>query len=219
MGFGKELSCKYISRSFECTDFSDVKVGGQLEKRMGLDSLESYRLKRPSGWKDHAMPRHISGKIFQLFVRLFREGFWQVNIARITNVTQGAISKILKRARQTGSPKQRPLDHHQRISIPREDRYLLRMMFVNRFLPSPKFWVGLKHHTGRRLSVYTITECLLAVGYHSHRPAWRPRLTSSALPSVGKTSSCLEHTPLAALYLHWRIKIQVTSYRWTSSDA
>ena len=75
----------------------------------------------------------------QLIVRFSCEGHRQIDIAQITGVTQGAISKILKRVRQTGSPNQRPLGHRQSISTPREDRYLLRMMRANRILPIPRF--------------------------------------------------------------------------------
>ena len=47
--FGNELCCEYISRSFEWVDSLKVNVVGQLKGRSGLDSLESHRLKRPSG--------------------------------------------------------------------------------------------------------------------------------------------------------------------------
>ena len=47
--------------------------------------------------KVQTMPWHISGEILQLIVRLSRKGRRQVNIAWITDVTQGAISKICSR--------------------------------------------------------------------------------------------------------------------------
>ena len=62
------------------------------------------------------MPRHISGEILQLIVRVSREARRHIGIAWITGVTQGAISKFLKRMRQTGAPNQRPIGHRQRIS-------------------------------------------------------------------------------------------------------
>ena len=117
------------------------------------------------------MPRHISGEILHIIVRLPNGRHRQVDIAVITGVIQGAISMILKRARQTGSPNQRPLGHHQMICTPRKDQYWLEMMRTKRFLSSPRLTTQIIRHTGRRLSVHTITQCLLAAEYHSCRPA------------------------------------------------
>ena len=61
--------------------------------------------------------------------------------------------------------------------MPREDRYLLRMMRFNRFLSSPRLRAELIRRTGRRMSVRTITRRLLEAGYHSRRPTRSPRLT------------------------------------------
>ena len=67
--------------------------------------------------------------------------------------------------------------HRQRISTPREDRFLLRMMHANRVLSSNRLKAQLIRHTGRRLSVRTITRGLLALGYQSCWLARCPRLT------------------------------------------
>ena len=73
---------------------------------MAKASLESHPLKWSSGrnCKVKRTPRHIKGEILQPIVRLSRERRWQVDIARIAGVTQGAIKTILKRVRQSGSP-------------------------------------------------------------------------------------------------------------------
>ena len=46
MNFGNELPCEYISCSFEWADSLEVRVVGQLKRRI---SLESHRLKRSCG--------------------------------------------------------------------------------------------------------------------------------------------------------------------------
>ena len=122
--------------------------------------------------KFQTMPRHISGEILQHILRLSREGCWQVDIAWITGVMQNVVPKILKRAHQTWSPNQMPQGHHQRISTPRKDRYLPRMMRANMFLSSPR----LRGQQIIELSVCTITRRLLAMGYHSRWLARCPRL-------------------------------------------
>ena len=51
------------------------------------------------------------------------------------------------------------------------------MMCAKRFLSSPRLRAQIIRRTGRRLSMHTITQCLLAAEYHSCRPARYPRLT------------------------------------------
>ena len=84
LDFRMKLPWKYISNSFQWADSLEVKVVGHLRWRMGLDSLDSHRLKRPSGL-DSA--RHILNEILQRIVMLSHEGRWQVYIGQITGVT------------------------------------------------------------------------------------------------------------------------------------
>ena len=129
--------------------------------------------------KVQAIPCHISGEILKLNVSQTpsRERRLHVDIARVTGVTQGGINNILKRARQIGSPNQRPRGHRQRISTPRKDRYLLSMMRANRFLSSPRLGAQMIRHTGRRLWLCSITRRLPVVGHHSNRSGRCPKLT------------------------------------------
>ena len=64
-----------------------------------------------------------------------------------------------------------------KISTPREDRQLLRMIRTNRFISAPRLWMQMIRRFGRRMSVRTIRRRLLAAGYWSRRPARCPRLT------------------------------------------
>ena len=128
---------------------------------MRLNSLECHRLKQPSSLEVETMPRVISGELMQPVVWLSLEGHRQVDIARIMGVTQGTISDILKQARWTGSPNQRPLGYHQRISTPLEDLYMLRVMRAKRSLLSPRLRAQIIRRTVCRLSKRTIGVFLL----------------------------------------------------------
>ena len=81
-------------------------------------------------------------------------------------------------------------------------------MCVNRFLSCPRLRAQIISGTECRLPVFTIPCCGVSFLYAGTMP-----------PSVGKTSTCSRHPPLATLYLHWRVKIQVASYSWMRAGA
>ena len=56
--------------------------------------------------QEYSMVRHFTPAILQMIVRLSREGRTQLEIAVITGVSLGAISKILKQSSDTGTPNQ-----------------------------------------------------------------------------------------------------------------
>ena len=86
--------------------FIRSQCGSSAEGANGLDPLESHRLKRLSG-PDVAKLRNAT-PYFWWNVATHYQALVKVDI---TGVTQGAISKILKQARQTGSPNQKPLGY------------------------------------------------------------------------------------------------------------
>ena len=67
---------------------------------------------------------------------------------------QGGISKVLRHIRETGRAIQRP--HGYRLTTPREDSALKRIMRRNRFLSSSRIRVELVRQTGRRVSARTV---------------------------------------------------------------
>ena len=140
MVFGKELLCQYILCIFGWADSFEIKAVGQLKGWMWLELLECNWLKRllVQIWHSSDNATNILGAILYIIARLSCAGRRPVDIARIVGVTKGAISKILKQVRQTGSLNERPHGHQQRISSPQEDWYLPRMMHANRFLPSSR---------------------------------------------------------------------------------
>ena len=122
------------------------------------------------------MARHITPAMLQMLARLSREGRTQLEIAAITGVSQGAISKILKRSRETGTTNQKSRRHRERSTNAR-DRFLLRMVHYNWFQSSPQLRVEFNRRIGRRISVCAINWWLLTARYLSRRPARCPRPT------------------------------------------
>jgi transposase len=123
------------------------------------------------------MPQNLPQQILQRIVRLSADGNSQREVARMLGVSQGCVSKILRRNRETGRPHQRKRGGSMKISTPREDRQLLRMVRTNRFISAPRLRMQMIRRFRRRMSVRTIRRRLLAAGYWSRRPARCPRLT------------------------------------------
>ena len=123
------------------------------------------------------MPQNLPEQILQRIVRLSTDGNSLREVATMLGVSQGCISKILRRNRETGRPHQMKRGGSMKISTPREDRQLLRMIRTNRFISAPRLWMQMIRRFGRRMSVRTIRRRLLAAGYWSRRPARCPRLT------------------------------------------
>ena len=63
-----------------------------------------------------------------------------------------------------------------KISMPREDRLLPQIVWMNRFISATGLRMQMICQFGRRLSVRTIRRLLLTTGYRSRRTAWCPRL-------------------------------------------
>ena len=123
------------------------------------------------------MPQNLPEQMLQRIVRLSANGNSQREVARMLGVSQGWISKILRRNRETGRPHQRKRGDSTKISMPWEDRQLLRMVRTNRFISAPRLGMQMIRQFGRRMSVWTIRRRLLVAGYLSRCPARCPRLT------------------------------------------
>ena len=123
------------------------------------------------------MPKKLSQQILQRIVSMSAEGNSQREVARMLGISRGFIRKILRRKRETGRPHQRKRGGLLKISTPREDRQLLRMVRTNRFISAPRLRMQMIRRFGRRMPVRTIRRRLLTAGYWSRRPARCPRLT------------------------------------------
>ena len=123
------------------------------------------------------MPQNLPEQILQWIVGMSADGNYQQEVARLLGVSQGCICKILGHNQETGRPHQRKRGDSMKISTPREDRQLLRMIRNNRFISAPRLRIQKIRRFGRRVSVRTIRRRLLAAGYWFQRPARCPRLT------------------------------------------
>ena len=123
------------------------------------------------------MPQNLPGQILRRIVGLSADGNSQREVAMMLRVFQGCISKILRRNRETGRPHQRKRGGWMKISMPWEDRQLLRMVRTNRFISAPRLRMQMFRRLGRQMSVRTIQRRPLADGNWSRRPARCPRLT------------------------------------------
>ena len=123
------------------------------------------------------MPQNLQQLILKRILRLLADGNSQQEVARMLGVSQGCISKILRCNRETGRPHQRKRGGSMKISTPREDRQLLRMVRTNCFISAPRLRMQMNRRFGKRMSVGTIRRRVLAAGYWSRHPARCPRLT------------------------------------------
>ena len=123
------------------------------------------------------MPQNLPQQILQRIVRLSADGNSQREVARMLGMSQGYISKILQRNRETCRPNQRKRGGSMKFSTPWEDRQLLRMVRTNHFISAPRLQMQMIHRFGRRVSVRTIRRWILTTGYWSRRTAKCPRLT------------------------------------------
>ena len=123
------------------------------------------------------MPQNLPEQILQQIARLWADGNSQREVARMLGVSQGCKSKILRCNWETGRPHQRKCGGSMKVSTPWEDRQLLQMVRMNRFISVLCLRIQIIRRFGRRMSVWTVRRRLLDSGYWSGRPAKCPRLT------------------------------------------
>ena len=137
---------------------------------------------------------------------LSREGRIQLEIAAITGASQGAISKILKHSRETGTLNQRARGY-------REDRKMHEKIgFCWEWGATPlpfksRLRVKFNCRIGRRISVGNINRRLLTIVFFSqarHMPK-----------TIKRASSALQE----ALFLLWRVLLQTISQWWSDSSS
>ena len=123
------------------------------------------------------MVRYRSSDILNRVVVLRGRGLLQCEIAQILGMSQGAVSKVLKRNRVLGTPVPRPRPGRYRKTTRRDDRLLLRLCRRNRWNNSTQLRQEWVRATGRPVTTSTVRKRLVRAGYRARRPARCPALT------------------------------------------
>lgn len=120
---------------------------------------------------------HLRQEEADLVVRMHQRGVRQVEIAELFNTSQSVISRTVTRFRQTGTASRRPGSGSERVTTPREDRFLIIQARRQPFATARQHMRSLVNATGTRVSDQTVRNRLWEVRLTSYRPQRRPPLT------------------------------------------
>lgn len=119
------------------------------------------------------LPPHVCHGV----VALRAQGLLQVDIAAHYGITQGEVSKILKRNAETGTPTPRPRPGRPRKTTIRDDRRLIRMSNAGRSKSASTLRTEWQNHINVPISVSLVKKRLVGAGYYARRPLWKPLIT------------------------------------------
>jgi hypothetical protein len=100
----------------------------------------------------------------------------QKNIAQVFWITQGSVSKILKRHRETGLTTPRPRSGRPKKTTARHDRYLLRLCCNNQTKLSSQLCADWIRFTNVPVTTRLVNYRHLNAGYLARRPVRKPLL-------------------------------------------
>ena len=112
----------------------------------------------------------------EIIVQISSRGLSQLEISRITGMSNDAIANVLCCVRETSAPNKGLRGHRLKTTISKEDHALLRARKGNWFPTASRIKVGLVR---RNVSVCTIQTRLVATGYRWRHPDRWPKLTPS----------------------------------------
>lgn len=122
------------------------------------------------------MVRQLTPAICHGVVALRQTGLRQQAIARHYNITQGAVSKILKKNVLTGVPTPRPRPGRPLKTTGRQDRLLLRMCVGGRTRTTSSLRMEWQNAIGVPVSRTLVNGRLIQAGYRARRPLRKPLL-------------------------------------------
>lgn len=122
------------------------------------------------------MRRQLDASICNRIVGMHQAGAKQNDIAVALGITQGAVSKIIKRHRETGVPTPRARSGRPRKTTEREDRYLVRLCRNARTKTSTQLRADWIRFTNTPVSSRLVRYRLLNAGYFARRPVRKPIL-------------------------------------------
>ena len=119
------------------------------------------------------LPSHVCHGV----IALRAQGMKQVGIAEFYGITQGAVSKILRRDAEMGRPTPRPRPGRPRKTTVREDRILIRLRNAGRTKPASMLRIEWQNMINVQISVSLVKKRLVGAGYYARRPLRKPLLT------------------------------------------
>ena len=120
------------------------------------------------------MVRQLSTALCHGVVSLWRNALQQTAIARQYNITQGEVSKILKRNAETGVPTLRSCPGRPIKTTRRQGRFLLRMCTGGQFMSAWSLTVQWRNPIGVRVSRMLVYNRLNRAGYCNRIPLRKP---------------------------------------------
>ena len=109
-------------------------------------------------------------------IALRNNGCLQKEIARQYGISQGAVSKVLKRHAETGVPTSRPRPGRPKKTTARQDRLLTRMCTQGRTKSSNALKTEWQNATNVPVSRELVNKRLVSAGYYARRPLSKPLL-------------------------------------------
>lgn len=122
------------------------------------------------------MVRQLDATVCHGVVLLRNTGWKQCDIARHFNISQGEVSKILKRNAITGMPTQRPRPGRPFKTTRREDRLLIRLSRDGRTKTASTLKTEWQNAINVPVSRTLVNSRLVKAGLRSRRPLWKPLL-------------------------------------------
>ena len=129
----------------------------------------------------HRMPAapRLSHERRGMAVAYAEQGLSHRQIAAKLGVSHPAITKLLKKYRETGTVQDRPGRGRRRKTTEREDRVIVRLCLQNRRISVPALSQAATKATGKRLSATLVRGRLLEKGLRSCRAVKKPLLSKT----------------------------------------
>ena len=118
-------------------------------------------------------------------------GVPQRQVAATFGVSEGMISKLKAKFRETGDVKDRPRSGRPRKTTAEEDRFITRASLRNRRLSATDLQARYARRYGRRVSDQLIRNRLHAANLRARKPAKKPKMT--ALHRLARLRFCRQH--------------------------
>lgn len=122
------------------------------------------------------MVRQLPAHMCHGVVTLRNRGMKQRAIARVFNISQGEVSKILRRRAETGVPTPRPRPGRPLKTTRRDDRLLIRLCRGGRTKSASALRTEWQNAINVPISRELVNKRLIKAGYRARRPLWKPLL-------------------------------------------